>query len=131
MMTNRSGTRSTRCWRVTVTWQRQRWTALEGLSILHRALRPFNLLVTDCNMPGMDGVELGRACLRRNPELGILYLSGSLPGDELLSELETGRRAFLAKPFQSNNLLRKVRQLLAPRFERDSIPASPQLRLSS
>lgn len=90
----------------------------QGLTILHHALRPFNLLVTDCNMPPMSGVELARACLRRNPEIGILYMSGSLPDEELLAELEDGRKAFLLKPFQSDDLLCKVRQLLlAPRFE--------------
>jgi CheY-like chemotaxis protein len=79
----------------------------------------------------MGGVDLGRACLRHNPAISILYISGSLPGEELLAELETGHRAFLPQPFQGNDLLRKVKRLLDPRFEREIILASPRLRLNS
>src|SRR5690348_11099438 len=66
-------------------------TGLDALSIFQRALRPFDLLLTDCHMPGMDGIELARACSRRIPDLAILYMSGACPVEELRADLATGR----------------------------------------
>jgi len=103
---------------------------LDGLTIFHRSLRPIDLLVTDCDMPGMTGPELARACLRRNRDVGILYISGSRPNDELQADLETGRRAFLAKPFRGDDLLRKVKELLSPGFGRNTrLPQEPHLAI--
>jgi DNA-binding NtrC family response regulator len=101
----------------------------DGLTIFHRSLRPIGLLVTDCEMPGMTGLELAQACARRNPRVAVLYISGSLPNEELQEDLATRRRAFLAKPFGEDALLRKVRELLTPVFEPKAIPPSPRVHL--
>jgi DNA-binding NtrC family response regulator len=99
----------------------------DGLTIFHRALRPIGLLVTDCEMPGMTGLELAQACARRNPRVAVLYISGALPNEELQEDLATRRRAFLAKPFGGEALLRKVRELLSPVFGPKAIPPSPRV----
>jgi CheY-like chemotaxis protein len=103
----------------------------EGLTILHRSLRPVDLLVTDCEMPGMTGLELARACARRTRNLGVLYISGSGPDEELKAELATSRRAFLLKPFRGGELLHKVRELFVPGFDPDPRPAPPGLHLAT
>jgi CheY-like chemotaxis protein len=101
----------------------------DGLAIFHRSLRSIDLLVTDCNMPGMTGMDLARACARRNPLVVVLYLSGSRPDEELQAELETCGRAFLAKPFRGDDLLRKARELLATDAGRVAVPGAPALRM--
>jgi CheY-like chemotaxis protein len=102
----------------------------DGLSIFHRSVRPIDLLVTDCNMPGMTGMDLARACARRNSKVGVLYISDSSPDAELQTELEKPRRAFLASPFRGNDLLRKAREVLASGFERETVGAQRHLHLA-
>src|SRR5665213_136511 len=103
---------------------------LDGLTIFHRSLRLIDLLVTDCDMPGMKGLELARACARRHGDVGVLYISGSCPNDELQADLEMGRRAFLAKPFRGDDLLLKARELLAPGSGWNArLPRKPQLAI--
>lgn len=81
----------------------------EALSQLNTA--SVELLISDCEMQGMTGLELSKV-LKANPataELPILLMSGSLrcevaPG--------TSYDAFLRKPFLAENLLIEVKKLL-------------------
>ena len=84
----------------------------DGLTIFRQSIRPIELLVTDCNMPKMSGLELACECLRLRSDLRVLYVSGSRPDEPLQTDLEAPRRAFIAKPFRGADLLRKARALL-------------------
>jgi CheY-like chemotaxis protein len=84
----------------------------EGLTIFRQSIRPIELLVTDYNMPGMSGLELARECSRVSRELCVLYVSGAHPDDQLRADLHERKRAFLAKPFRTDDLLCKARELL-------------------
>jgi len=84
----------------------------DGLTIFRQSIRPIELLVTDYNMPLMSGLELAQECLRLRCELRVLYVSGCRPDEQLWADLKAAKRAFLAKPFRGQELLRKVRELL-------------------
>ena len=84
----------------------------EALELLRGAAPPIDLLVTDYSMPGMTGLELAQECCRIDGELGVLYVSGSSPGDDLRSDLKAARHGFLAKPFRQSELLHSARALL-------------------
>ena len=84
----------------------------DALNMFRLSVRPIGLLVTDYNMPEMSGLELARECSRLSGELGVLYVSGSHPDEELQADLQARKRGFLAKPFRGNELLRKTRELL-------------------
>jgi CheY-like chemotaxis protein len=101
-----------------------------ALAILKRSVRPIDLLVTDYNIPGMTGLDLARACARRNRDMAVLYLSVSQPDTELQEDLATRRRAFLAKPFRRSELIRKTRELLVPGFAPVAISGLPTLQLA-
>jgi hypothetical protein len=60
----------------------------------------------------MSGSELARECTWLNPELGVLYVSGSPPDEELQEDLQRCSRGLIAKPFNGRDLLRKARELL-------------------
>jgi len=86
--------------------------AAEAIEIFEGRDRPPDLLLTDVVMPGRSGVELAEDLHRRDPELGILFMSGYTDrhtGVRLVSER---RAAFLAKPFPNQLLARKVREAL-------------------
>jgi CheY-like chemotaxis protein len=73
---------------------------------------PIHALVTDVVMPGMGGREVAEALARERPEIRVLYISGYT--DEAIGRhnvLEPGV-FFLQKPFTTNALLRKVREVL-------------------
>jgi CheY-like chemotaxis protein len=103
----------------------------EGLSIFQRSLHRVHLLVTDYEMPGMTGLELARACSGRDRHVGVLYMSGSEPDEELRADLRTSRRAFLLKPFRGDELLRKVKKLFVPGFDPEPVPAPPGHHLAT
>ena len=70
------------------------------------------LLVSDIIMPGSSGPALFETLSSRQPDLKVLYMSGYT--DDMITR--TGRltpnTAFLQKPFTSDVLLRKVREVL-------------------
>lgn len=64
-------------------------------------------------MPKMGGVELARRVSASRPGIRVLFVSGYAPvGAERETMLVDKRAAFLAKPFQPDELLRRVRNLL-------------------
>ncbi len=66
-----------------------------------------HLVITDLVMPGMSGRELVEQLRKVAPRVPILCTSGYLR-----SATETGDDHYLRKPFTSQELLRKVKQLL-------------------
>ena len=84
----------------------------EAVAICRRSSPPLDLLITDYNMPGMNGLEVGHECATFSPTLPVLYISGGLPDPNLRAEFEKEKRGFLAKPFRGEELLRKVKEML-------------------
>ena len=78
---------------------------------LAREAAAIHLLITDFSMPEVDGLELTRRFRAVHPKTPVLMVSGSLPLIQHRAE-DLDRFEFLAKPFQFNELLRKVRTLL-------------------
>lgn len=73
----------------------------------------FDLVVTDLNMPSLDGVGLARWVRRHRPGTPVIAISGHLAA---LSEVE-GQLPFnaaLAKPLRRDALLTLVGQVAAP-----------------
>jgi CheY-like chemotaxis protein len=85
-------------------------SALQALC-LAACTATIDLLVTDFSMPGIDGLELTRRFRKVHPESPMLMVSGALPLFHGGTP-EADRIEFLEKPFQVNELLRKVRTLL-------------------
>lgn len=80
----------------------------KALDILAKNERPVDLVVTDLVMPGMSGRELVENIQRRWPRLRVLRTSGYVwPASK---EEEA---SYLQKPFTSQELLVKVKQVLA------------------
>jgi two-component system cell cycle sensor histidine kinase/response regulator CckA len=86
---------------------------LEALAIVEGHPGRIDIVVTDVIMPRMSGPELTTRLRARDPSIRLLYVSG-YTADQLRSQTaDLGADAtLLAKPFTSDGLLRKVREVL-------------------
>ena len=70
---------------------------------------PIHLLLTDCVMPGMSGVELAAAAREHGWAATVLVISGYVSSQVAAEDQQFD---FLQKPMAPNQLLDKVRELL-------------------
>ncbi|MFN8611684.1 MAG: ATP-binding protein [Vulcanimicrobiota bacterium] len=83
---------------------------VDALTWLKAAPSCPDLLVTDVIMPGMSGADLARQARELFPQLKVLFVSG-YPGDNL-NGVDQASLEFLAKPYRTTDLNRRIRQLL-------------------
>ena len=72
-----------------------------------------HLLLTDVVMPGMNGKELSKLLLELYPQLKVLLMSGYAENVIARRGVLDSEVAFIQKPFTSDSLAGKIRQLLA------------------
>jgi CheY-like chemotaxis protein len=88
-------------------------TPAEALAAAAAHRGPLSLVLTDVVMPGMSGRQVADALQSSRPEARVLFMSGYT--DDTISHhgiLERGLQ-FLQKPFTTEGLLRKVRDVLS------------------
>lgn len=99
--------------------------AYNGRIALEAALRsPFDIIITDQQMPEMTGVELSRE-LRARPEYAecpiILLTAKGLELELPRLQAELGIDATFAKPFSPSALVKEVLQLLGAKAEQPEL----------
>ena len=85
----------------------------EALSLLEQNPEQIDLVITDLQMPGLDGIELAVELLKINPTLPVVLTSAfmfRMPSEKLRS---LGIRDFLTKPWDRERLFSVLRQVLA------------------
>jgi len=90
-------------------------SAADGKSALARVeAEPFDLLVLDVMLPGLDGVSLCRAVRRgsANRDVPILMLTARSEEADKVIGLESGADDYLTKPFGVRELVARTRALL-------------------
>ena len=80
-----------------------------GLDILARSPAPFDLVVLDFAMPGMNGAEVARAIAKIWPDLPVLFVTGYA---DLTALRDVGEDRIAQKPFDRADLGAKVRRML-------------------
>lgn len=77
--------------------------------------QPPELVITDMEMPGMDGVEMIKILKRELPELPIIAMSGATQSAQYLYLASyLGAERLLNKPFAIGDLLATVNAVLQP-----------------
>jgi len=72
----------------------------------------FDLLMSDMMLPGMLGDQLTDRLREINPTLPVLLFSGYSDQQTRWKSLATTDYAFANKPFTSDDLLKRVRQMI-------------------
>ena len=82
---------------------------VEGTQLGH--LNPYDLIVLDIQLPRKDGLEVSRELRREGVDTPILMLTGRDTTTDIVRGLDAGADDYLAKPFDFDVLLARVRAL--------------------
>ena len=85
---------------------------IEAFSVFEKAGSKIDLIITDIVMPQMDGRELAKRLATKYPSTRILFTTGYLDDETFHSEEREFDTNFIEKPFTSESLTQKVRELL-------------------
>ena len=86
--------------------------AFDGKAGLEKALScPFDLMVLDIRLPVKDGWSVCRELREAGLQLPILMLTASGAYEERVKGLDLGADDYLVKPFDTGELLARVRAL--------------------
>lgn len=75
-------------------------TALERLRIV-----PYDLLITDLKMPGVDGLAVIREARRMKPDIPVIIITGFSTEASAIEAVNLGVSGYLTKPFRVPRVL--------------------------
>ena len=76
---------------------------------------PYDALVLDIMMPGMDGIELLTAVRKAGIKTPVLFLTAKGEIEDRVAGLDAGADDYLPKPFATSEFLARVRALVRKR----------------
>lgn len=86
--------------------------ASDGQNALdHCQTGKFEVIVLDCNMPGLNGLETLERLIERDPEVKVIMMSGERNEQRRQRALDLGAIAFLYKPFYPQDIDRELHKL--------------------
>lgn len=82
--------------------------------------RPPDLVILDCNMPGMEGIEVLREMRRLDHlyEVPVLMLTSKSTDRDEFTAFYAGATDYLCKPFDVSELVNRAEELIADRRRR-------------
>lgn len=80
-------------------------SALEGVEAIEKCKeKNFDLLLTDLNMPNMDGIQLITALRSINPDLSCLVMTGFGSIQSAVEAMKAGAFHYITKPFELEDI---------------------------
>lgn len=101
----------------------------EAMKKLHEAY--FNLVLTDINMPEMDGLTLTAEVRRASPRTEVIIFSGMAASHSFTEFVQAGALDFLSKPFDLSELLFKVERVAREQKRERDLQREISLRLKA
>jgi len=88
-------------------------TALDG----HKAVKKlekefFPIVITDINMPNMDGMELLKYVSENFPKTGVIIATGMVEEYSYVDVINAGAIDYISKPFDGGELLAKLNRVI-------------------
>ena len=91
----------------------------QGLEALER--EAFDVVVSDVEMPVMDGKEMTHAIRERHPNLAIILITGLTTARDVINGYQSGADFYIKKPFLPEELDAHIQAIL--RMKRENRPA--------
>ena len=95
-----------------------------GTGLTAAIANPYDLVVLDLLLPGMDGLDLLRELRRRKPDLPVLILSARSDLETKLRGFKLGADDYLVKPFSLGELSARIESVLRRARHRTAAPVS-------
>lgn len=87
--------------------------ALDGSTGLDMALtNPFDLIILDIMLPGINGLEVCRSIRKQNQSVAILFVTALGTSENIVAGFNSAGDDYLVKPFKYAELLARVKALL-------------------
>lgn len=74
--------------------------------------RPYQMVIMDVNLPGLNGYELCEAVRTLNPAVPVIMLTAMAAVEDKLEGFDAGADDYIVKPFDFRELLVRIRALL-------------------
>jgi LmbE family N-acetylglucosaminyl deacetylase len=94
------------------------WTTTAEQALTVTATRDWDVVISDIDLPGMNGLEFLGALRASQPLVAALVLSGHSSFDHAVAALRAGADDYLTKPVDPVALLEKARAMIAVTRER-------------
>lgn len=95
-------------------------TAIQMIKAADKAGLPVDFVVSDWNMPHMDGITLLRTIRQEEltRDLPVLMVTAEVTRDMILQAAHAGADGYIVKPFNASTLREKLEQIFAKRRRR-------------
>ena len=81
---------------------------IEAVALYAEYRDKISVVLTDMIMPSMDGITTIRTLQKINPQVKIIAVSGLAISEKVNTAIDTGIKAFLAKPYTAKQLLETI-----------------------
>jgi len=97
-------------------------SAYDGVEAIEKIKRSeFSIVVTDMDMPRMDGMQLIEYIVENHPDIDIIAITGHIMRYRYTEVVEAGATDFITKPFSLNELEAKLNRLIRERGLREQL----------
>jgi DNA-binding response OmpR family regulator len=79
---------------------------------MHADGKPFDLVICDWKMPELTGIQILKKIREQNLKLAFIMLTANTSIDAIKDAGNLGVDAFIAKPFTSDEVMKKVRTVV-------------------
>lgn len=92
-------------------------TSASGVEALQQVEKePYDVIILDLLMPGIDGLEALKILKAKRPELQVILLTGHATIEKGIEAMKLGAMDFLEKPADLNQLTEKIKKAQAKKM---------------
>ena len=85
---------------------------VDALKEIENSAEPYDLLLADIVMPGMDGIELSNKATKIKPALKVMFITGFAAVAIGREDIDHEKAQILSKPFHLKDLVDQVEAML-------------------